>query len=89
MSRGGIDGLHVNLVATILHVYQAAVFAVKEFRITLAAGTAALDFFLEEVMAFAVAGQYATIGSSFGQEGIFLQNGFEVDTEVRILNHGW
>ena len=75
----------MNLVLAILHVNQAAVLAIEQFRIALAAFS--LTALLEDVVVFAIAGEQTVVRLALRKVSITLHDGFEVDAEINVLLH--
>lgn len=84
--RGGVDGLHVDLVAAVLHVDQRAVASVEELRVAMH-GMTVPDGLLKDVVVLAVAGEHSAVTAALAEQGVFLHDCLQVDAEVGVLLH--
>lgn len=75
----------MNLIFAVLHVDQAAVLAVEELRIALAAFS--LAALLENEMVFAIAREHAIVTLALHKVGIGLHDRLEVNAQIGILFH--
>jgi len=75
----------MNLIFAVLHVDQAAVLAVEELRIALAAFS--LAALLEDEMVFAIAREHAIVTLALHKVGIGLHDRLEVNAQIGILFH--
>ena len=75
----------MNLIFAVLHVNQAAVLAVEELRIALAAFS--LTALLEDEVVFAIAGEHAIVTLALHKVGIGLHDRLEVNAQVCVFLH--
>ena len=75
----------MDLIAAILHVHEAAVLAIEQLRISLAAPV--LATLLEDIVVFAIASKYSGVALALHEVGIFLHDRLEVNAEICVLLH--